>query len=184
MDVAIGLKTHSGWAVLIALGNQAGHLHLVERCIIHLVDELWAKQPYHAAEKLPPHEAADLVQRGIAAAHSVANRELSATRNRLARAGHQATACAVLVGEPMPDWTVHDILSVHMRMHKAEGVLFQNVLLRAAEACGLKAVPVREKDLPVETLTAKVAPLGKTFGPPWGKDQRNAAMAAIIALGK
>jgi hypothetical protein len=28
------------------------------------------------------------------------------------------------MAEPMPDWTVDEILAVHFRMHKAEGVLF------------------------------------------------------------
>jgi hypothetical protein len=29
-----------------------------------------------------------------------------------------------------------------------------------------------------------IAALGKSIGPPWGKDQKTAAMAAIVALNK
>jgi hypothetical protein len=36
---------------------------------------------------------------------------------------NDVTACAVLVANPMPDWSIEEILGVHFRMHKAEGVL-------------------------------------------------------------
>jgi hypothetical protein len=44
----------------------------------------------------------------------------------------------------MPDWTTDEILAVHFRMHKAEGVLFQSALVRAAEKCKLNTLPVLE----------------------------------------
>jgi hypothetical protein len=34
-------------------------------------------------------------------------------------------------------WTIEQVLSVHVRMHKAEGVLFPAALIAAAETCGL-----------------------------------------------
>jgi hypothetical protein len=50
----IGLKTHSGWAALVAIGKDRGQtFHLIERRRLELVDEAWAKQPYHAAEGSP-----------------------------------------------------------------------------------------------------------------------------------
>ena len=79
----------------------------------------------------------------------------------------------------MPDWTIEQILSVHMRMHKAEGVLFPAALVAAAEACGLNVVAIPEKEL---TLDDAVVALGKSVGPPWGKDQKSAALAAMIVL--
>jgi len=92
----------------------------------------------------------------------------------------------------MPDWSTDEILAVHFRMHKAEGVLFREALLEAAKACGLKFVPVPEKELgpfaektlqtSLDSLTSKIAALGKSIGPPWGKDQKDATLAAMIAL--
>ena len=38
---------------------------------------------------------------------------------------NEVAACAVLVGQSMPDWSVEEILAVHFRMHKAEGVPIQ-----------------------------------------------------------
>jgi len=92
----------------------------------------------------------------------------------------------------MPDWSVEEILAVHFRMHKAEGVLFRDALVRAARACELRLVEIPEKLLtknaetalgtPASSLVKEVVRLGKSAGPPWGKDQKDAALAAMVAL--
>ncbi|MEA2339592.1 MAG: hypothetical protein QOE82_3599 [Thermoanaerobaculia bacterium] len=176
MKIAAGFKAHSGWAALVVIGISKEALSVVERSRIELIDpgETWAKQPYHAAEDLPPAEARRLVQRGIDSAHRIAEREMRALVRR-----HRIAGCGVLVGSPMPEWTIEQILSVHIRMHKAEGVLFPAALIAAAKACDLNVVAIPEKEL---TLDDAVVALGKSVGPPWGKDQKSAAMAALIAL--
>ena len=183
----IGLKTHSGWAALVAIGKDRSQtFHLIERRRLELVDEAWAKQPYHAAEGLRIEEARDVVRRGIDAARAIAVREMKAAMQRLKDAGYAAVSCGVITGNRMPtDWAVDDILAVHFRMHKAEGVLFQDVLLRAARACSLKAVSVNEKRLFEEagpTQMELIAQIGRKAGPPWGQDQRSAALAAMTAF--
>lgn len=192
MNVAFGMKAHSGWAALVALGKHGSELTVIDRRRIDLVEEDWAKQPYHAAENLKPDAAREMVRRGIEAAHRIAIQELRSAVKRAREAGHKVTACAVLVGSPMPDWSVDEILAVHFRMHKAEGVLFRDALTAAAKKCGLRFVGVPEKELneyAERTLAAtansfrKAIPaLGKSAGPPWGKDQKEASLAAIIAL--
>jgi hypothetical protein len=111
---------------------------------------------------------------------------------RAREAGQEVAACAVLVVDPMPDWTVDEILAVHFRMHKAEGVLFRDALARAATSCGLRFLGVPEKQLDdyaertlassADSLRKTIAALGKSVGPPWGKDQKDASLAAMIAL--
>ena len=81
----------------------------------------------------------------------------------------------------MPDWTIEQIRSVHVRMHKAEGVLFPAALIAAAEACDLNVAAIPEKELPASFNDA-ITTLGKSAGPPWGKDQKTAALAAMIVL--
>ena len=191
MKVVFGLKAHSGWAALVVLGNQKD-LVVVDRRRIELVEHEWAKQPYHAAEGLKSEIARDLVKRGIDAAHRIAVRELRAALTREADRKNEVKACAVLVGSPMPDWSVDEVLAVHFRMHKAEGVLFRDALVEAAKECKINAVEVPEKDLlshaerelktPANKLTSQLSVLGKAAGPPWGKDQKEAALAAMIAL--
>ena len=195
MRVAFGMKAHSGWAALVVLGTRSGELQVVDRSRLELVEKeeaSWAKQPYHAAESLNAEEARDLVRRGVAAARRIAVREMRTAVNHARKAGHEVAACAILVGDPMPDWTVDQILSVHFRMHKAEGVLFGDALAEAAGSCGLKLLRVPEKQLDeqaertlltsVNSLRKTIASLGKAVGAPWGKDQKDAALAAMIAL--
>jgi len=183
MKVAFGLKAHSGWAALVGVGERDGDVAMTDRRRIELVLEAWQKQPYHAAEHLQPDAARDTVARGIEAARKGAVRELQAALARAAEQQHDVTACGVLVGNPMPDWSVDEVLAVHFRMHKAEGVLFRDVLLQAAADCGLRPVAVPEKQSGVDRrLQHTIATLGRSAGPPWGKDQKDAALAALIAL--
>src|ERR1044072_3129316 len=133
MKVVFGLKAHSGWAALVVLGEQKDELVVVDRRRIELVENEWPKQPYHAAEGLKSEIARDLVERGIDAAHTVAVREMRAALKREIDRKNAVKACAVLVGSPMPDWSVDEILAVHFRMHKAEGGLFRDGLVHAAK---------------------------------------------------
>jgi hypothetical protein len=186
------MKAHSGWAALVVLGERGGDLVVVDRRRIELVEEEWAKQPYHAAEGLKPDAARDVVRRGVEAAHRIAIREMRAAVNLELERGNEVTSCAVLSANPMPDWSVDDILAVHLRMHQAEGVLFRDVLAQAAAVGGLRLVAIPEKLLAEHAartlgattgaLVKKIAALGRAAGPPWGKDQKDAALAALVAL--
>ena len=150
MRIALGLKAHSGWAALVVLGTRDGELHVVDRRRLELAEDAdaqWAKQPYHAAEGLRSDEARKVVQRGVAAARRLAVREMRAAVKRARDAKHEIVACAVLVAEPMPHWSVEEILAVHFRMHQAEGVLFRDALARAADECGLRLVAIPKKVL-------------------------------------
>jgi len=195
MKVAFGIKAHSGWAALVVLGTRGGVLQVVDRRRIELVEKdeaSWAKQPYHAAEHLNADDARVLVRRGLETARRIAVREMRAAVKRAREAGHEVVACAVLVVDPMPEWTVDEILAVHFRMHKAEGVLFREALVRAAGVCGVRFLGIPEKQLDeqaervlrtsVNSLRKTIASLGKSVGPPWGKDQKDASLASMIAL--
>ena len=192
--VALGFKAHSGWAAMVAIGMTESYFHVVDRRRVELIDEgeEWAKQPYHAAEDLEPDSSRSVVQLGIESAHRVAIRQMSETVSRISKLGHEIAGCAVLVPSPMPDWSTAEILAVHFRMHKAEGVLFPDALCRAAKTCGLSLASIPEKQLaehseailsvPYERTMDMILKIGKLVGPPWGRDQKNAALAAIIAL--
>jgi len=109
-----------------------------------------------------------------------------------AHSGWAALVVIGLVGSPMPEWTVNEILAVHFRMHRAEGVLFRDVLVRASRACGVRLAAIPQKALaaraakalatPAGRLERQIAALGKSVGPPWGRDQKDAALAALVAL--
>ena len=191
-EAALGLKAHSGWAALVVLGRGDGGLEVLERSRLELVEEEWAKQPYHAAEELKPAEARKVVKRGIEAAKRIALHELRIVVERTRESGFEVRACGLVAGNPMPDWSVDEILAVHFRMHQAEGVLFRDVLAQAANACDLKLAEIPEKTLlkhcegalgtSASDLSKQLAAFGKSVGAPWGKDQKDAALAAMTAL--
>jgi hypothetical protein len=185
VKVALGLKAHSGWAVVVVVGRSAGASQVLERGRLELVrpqDRPWGKAPYHAAETLAHAEAVELVQRAVAGAHAAAEEALRSLVQRLRAADHDVAGCAVLVGSPVPAWTTAQILAVHVRMHQAEGALFPAALAHAAHACGLRVVQVPQKTLDPSAHADAVAALGRGIGPLWGQDQKNAAIAAMIAL--
>jgi len=82
MNVAFGMKAHSGWAAMVAIGERDGGLVVADRRRIELVEDEWAKQPYHAAEDLKPGAARDVVKRGVEAARRIAVREMRAAVKR------------------------------------------------------------------------------------------------------
>jgi hypothetical protein len=191
MRTAFGLKARTGRAVLVAVGGDVHEPRLVERSQIQLLpDGAWA--PYHAAEGLSPVDARESVRRSIASAHHLATTGIREATRRFAAAAHEVCGCAVLVGTGMPNWTTDEILAVHVRMHQAEGELFRDVLVAGAQACNLALTMLREKSalddaaemigLTRARLDAYLAALGKSAGPPWGKDQKEAAAAALVAL--
>jgi len=195
VQVTFGLKAHSGWAALIALGRSPKDAWtLVDRRRLDLLtpeEMTWAKQPFHAAEDLPPGEAKRLIARARRASRRGAERAVHDALRSAHDAGHTVFACAVLQGTPMPAWSVEQIRAVHLRMHQAEGALFREVLRGAAERRGVQVVAVPEKRL-AEQARAALGPrhakvlrtldaLGRAAGPPWGKDQKDGALAAVLA---
>jgi hypothetical protein len=78
-------------------------------------------------------------------------------------------------------------------VHAAEGELYRRVLVRACEACGIRALPIPAKEIELRAagalgiapagLPARLAALGKHAGRPWARDQKESALAAWIALG-
>jgi hypothetical protein len=191
MRVALGLKARTGRAVLVTVGGDVHAPQLIERLQVRLLPEgTWA--PYHAAEGLAPAAARASVRRSIAAAQRLATGAIGEAARRLAEGGHDVCGCAVLVGNGMPPWSTDEILAAHVRMHTAEGELFRDVLVNGARACGLAVttLPVasalddasRRLGLTGARLSARLAALGKAAGPPWGKDQKEAAAAALVAL--
>jgi hypothetical protein len=190
MRVALGLKARTGRAILVAIGASEP-VRVLQRTELKLLPS-GDFAPYHAAEGLPSAAARKRVDRSIAAAHRLAEEGIRNAIETLTGAGHEVCGCGVLVGADMPPWSTDEILAVHVRMHHAEGVLFREVLVAGARACGLVPTTLREKaaldeatsmlGLKRADLDSRLLALGKTVGAPWGKDQKEAAAAALVAF--
>ena len=129
----------------------------------------------------------------IQAAQRKALEQIQTEARRQQGCRNEVIACGVIVASAMPDWSVAEILAVHFRMHKAEGSLFRDALVSATIACGLKLTAIPEKQLlscvestfgtgPGRRILNHATTLGKEVGPPWGKEHKDCALAAILAL--
>ena len=73
------------------------------------------------------------------------------------------------------------ILVAHALLHAAEGALYEEALLDAATRAGLGALLVEERTI---EIPAALDRLGKQLGPPWQKDHKLAASAALAVLAR
>ena len=172
----MGVTTHSGWAIAVVAGLDAGRLEVVDRRRIELISPDLPRQAYHAALGLPAEEAEALV---TAVDRSIVECSLAALRK--IQADHTVVAVAV-VGpiREIPD--VPKVLASHARMHASEGEQYRRGVTEAAADLGLRVERVDPKDLP-SGLAEDHARIRATLGPPWQKDHKDATAAALAALG-
>jgi hypothetical protein len=188
------MASHSGWAAVVALGRTPSGPKVLARSRVDLIDGAFpeSKQPYHAVETLRLAEAARRLQlyqaQAEASAHSALQRlsaDLAGQEFRLASAG-------ILESSGRKGGTLVSILSSHALIHCADGDHFRNALAAAARRIGLAVhrIPARDLDAQAETglhrsvreLTLVVMQMGKQAGPPWGADQKKAALLAWMLL--
>lgn len=176
-SVAIGLRAHSGWAVLVAVVDDTPIL----RRRIDMIEGTGfrANQPYHAAAEMPLAQAESFLKRTADECVKRAAAAITGALTDLAAEGHHVRRAIILhaSGKPLPE--LPRILAAHPLIHTAEGVFFRDVLQRACRECGLTVVPVKEREVPAN-LIAHFAAMGKVLGPPWTMDEKLAAAAAAI----
>jgi len=190
-DAALGFRTHSGWAVLLAVAGSRSSPAAVLRRRVELSRET-PRQPFHAAEPLPFPAAESLVRRATAEATALAEGAVRAAIAELREGGHEPIACGLLLarGRPLPGLV--QVLGSHALIHAAEGELFRDVLRTASRTCGLRLVEVVERDLderatrslrrPAAEVRKRLAEWGKALGSPWTQDEKRAALSAWLAL--
>lgn len=188
---ALGLRTHSGWAVLVAVaGSTAAPDILLRRRVV--LSRQTPRQPFHAAEGQPFPAAEALVRRSIEEAAALAETAVIDALVQVRNAGHEVRTAGLLVaaGRPLPG--LREVLASHALIHAAEGELFRDALRQAGLRCGLVVTSVREKELEERAtatldrsqpdLRRQLAAWGKALGPPWTQDEKRAALVAWLAL--
>jgi len=193
-SAALGLRAHSGWAALVAVGGSGRSPGVIDRRIIKLADPLipGSKQPYHAAEGWPLPKAEEFIGRCTSRTTSMARDAVQNVVEDLSRKGHRLVGCGVLSasGRRLPD--LASTLASHALIHTAEGELFRNALIEAAESCRLRVARIPERELfpravqdlrvPMQKLQKQLSELGRSLGPPWTQDQKLAALVAWMLL--
>jgi hypothetical protein len=183
MRSALGFRAHSGWAAAVAVAGTMEAPQVLERRRICIADPQipGSKQPYHAAAGLPLVQAEEMVRTTSDSSRSLALAEISAMLETLRTQGHEVGRCGLLLagGRALPAFD--KLIASHALIHTAEGEMFRDVLVWAARQCHLTVTAVREKDLNAISLK-RMNSIGKLIGPPWARDQKHAAVAALVAL--
>ena len=161
---AIGICPHTGWAACVIVGGSPGKPEIVANERIDILGQA-ERFCFHRAAEMEPSEAGAWIAR-------IRQKALRNAKRVLAPLVAQASTCAI-VARDVDAGTLEHILAAHPRIHTAEGCFYRDVL---REAC---PIPVRL----VAPKALDIASVGKISGPPWGRDQKAAALAAWSLLG-
>ncbi|HEX3951315.1 MAG TPA: hypothetical protein VHW95_15780 [Steroidobacteraceae bacterium] len=191
---ALGFSVHSGWAAMVVLGGTPAAPRVLDRSRVSLIDDRdpEAKQPYHAVEFLCVEEATGRLDGYLGVATRMARTSMHAQAEKLGKLGVAVQAVGILESASRKHVALSSILASHALIHAAEGDLFRNALSAAAEqlrieVCRLQTRALEEHamqclQLPRKRLLDTVNGLGREVGPPWGADQKKAALLAWTLL--
>jgi len=189
---ALGFRAHSGWAALVALGGPASAPAILDRRRIELIEGDVPRQPYHASEALDLAEAEKIIKRSVETAARRASEAIREVAAGLHLRGYRIFAGGLLLasGRTLP--ALPQVLASHALIHTAEGELFREAITTACASYKISLVRVRERELPAvaagrlaiswEKMQRQLVDLGRPMGPPWGQDQKHAALVAWLAL--
>ena len=194
VPAVLGFSPHSGWAALVVVAGNPSRPDVVDRRRIEMADPKvpGSKQPYHEAEGLELGEARHLLKRHADRAEALAYDALRAVVGELRAGGHVARGAVILQSSGRSGLALEAILASHALIHTADGDHFRHALATACSRLGLEAVRLRERELPdyaatvlrraPDRLRESVLAFGRPLGPPWGADQKSAALAAWVVL--
>jgi hypothetical protein len=193
-SAAIGFSPHSGWAAMVVVGGSAAAPELLARSRVQLIDahDPESKQPYHAVESLCVEEATGRLDGYMAVATRLAHDCIRAQSEQLKQRGIVIKSVGIIDSSSRKQVSLPSILASHALIHAADGDHFRNALFVAAEQCRLQVcrIPVRELEAhagkclgrPVNRILETVNKLSLGKGPPWGADQKKAALLAWTLL--
>jgi hypothetical protein len=194
IPVALGFRTHSGWAAAVTVAATANGFQVIDRRRIDLADPSipGSVQPYHAAEGMDLKPAQAYLTRCINSTRYLARLALKNLIDELGRSGNTISACGVLLasGKPLPG--LESILASHALIHTAEGELYRDAIIQTSRRFKIPVTAIKERDLyqqgtmklgiSIDGLQRTINDIGRMIGPPWRQDQKYAATAAWLAL--
>jgi len=192
----VGFRVHSGWAAEVVLCGPVDAPVVVDRRKIQLVETFsyTFRQPYHTAEKMPRPDGAKFIRSVQTEAKRLALSALRTLRANLAEGDFKLAYGALLLASGRTLSTLERILTSHALIHTADGELFRDSLRAGCAHCNLPVHAIREKELfgaaskalgiSEAVLKRRVAALGKALGPPWGQDEKLAALGAWLTLAR
>jgi len=186
----VGIAHHLGWAV--AVTASAGHV-VVDRRRIELIEPGIPSQPYHhETVRMPPNEAEALVARVRDSVMRTTLGGLSSLRDELLP---KYSIVAMTLRIPPMAYVPVTIAEAHASypvMCRADGMMYHDAVCRAArdldvglelnERGGEVARAAERLGMAHEDVDRFLEAAGDSLGPPWRKEHRLAAAAALGAL--
>jgi hypothetical protein len=189
----VGLSVHTGWAACVVVSGSLLAPRVERRERMTLLGDA-DRFVFHAAAAAPRTDAPGLVDSARARAAAQARLELTRLAGQLRASGQEVVGCAILANTTVARTSLEEILAAHTRIHTAEGHFYRDVLLAATRAARLTAQVFPPRTLEAAAAYALhvaevripglLAGAGQGLGPPWGKDQRLAALAAWTLLAR
>jgi hypothetical protein len=184
------LSVHTGWAACCVVSGDVRAPEILAREVVEMLDDR-ERFVFHLAAGMKPADAARSVTRAREDAVRAAKSALDGLAGRMRAQGRSIVRCAIVARQgAMPP--LEELVKAHPRIHTAEGVFFRDVLRDAAESHRvatqvfppkeLEALATKLMTIPSAQLAKLLARLGKDLGPPWGKDEKMASLAAWTAL--
>lgn len=187
-----GVSDHYARAEFVTLTIQGGQPAFLDRRQVPLIQEGLPVAPYHhEALELDLDAAQDLVDQVRDSVERCAREAIQALIDEL------DVEALVLQSSPYPDLPgyLEEVLASRNLTNAADGMMYREILADQAEVLGLEVHRYPRKEDPhrlaaaalgctVDEVHARVAEFGEQAGPPWRKDHRQAAAAALSLLGQ
>jgi hypothetical protein len=190
----LAFAPHSGWAAVVVIDGSPAEPQVLLRNRVDMADPhlQGSKQPYHEIEGLPLLEAAKRLERFRSTAKVMACEAIRALLESIGRSEREPRVAGILDSSGRQGDTLAATLASHALIHTADGNHFREALEGGCRQFGISVTRVRQADLvgraasvlrkPAAKLEATIQALGREIGPPWGADQKSAALLAWLLL--
>jgi hypothetical protein len=166
MHSAMGISVHTGWGACVVVAGSPTNPEIIANQVVEILGH---------SERFCFHIAADMER--VAAEKWIANVKekaiANATRALSPLIAQRVRVCAIVAKQgDLGD--LGEVLASHMRIHSAEGVFYREVVRAAC------TVPIHI----ISPASLDCSKVGKLASPPWGRDQKLAALAAWTAMSR
>ena len=162
---AMGITVHTGWGACVVVGGSLADPEVVANAVVEILPDR-ERFCFHSAAEMELEAAAEWIER-------MRNKALRTARQALAPLTPGVDVCAIVAKEG-ESGDLGAVMGSHPRIHTAEGCFYRDVL-RAASPIPARIVPPSSLDISL---------VGRLAAPPWGRDQKLAALAAWSLIGR
>src|SRR5262245_54277660 len=164
MKRALGISVHTGWGACVVVGGSLARPEIAANEVIEILGDS-ERFCFHMAEKMERPAAENWI------AHA-RKKAIANARRALAPLVAQDVSVCAIVAKKGEAGSLDEELASHPRLHTAEGCFYRDVL---RDAC-----PIPVHVIPPSSLDP--TKVGKLAAPPWGRDQKLAALAAWAVI--